>query len=341
MKCINIVLFSLYITSNIYALSISYYSLKNFKKSLENEDRFIINEDLEKKINIYGVFDGHGGSLVAEYLKENFVNFFFKYLLSSTFKKLDINDIIGDFLFSDINYELEQQNIGFSMGSTANIVFIIDKKIYFTNVGDSRSVLFDNNDKIIFATTDQKPSLDSIRTRIMLLHGVNLRHTIGFFNKEDNKMNKFEKYIMFKDQSIKETYYYGLDKKLYSEEDLESNFSLENYDKREFYQIGIEDLKDHFTYFSLDSAFGDFNFKEYGFDASCDVTEIDLTGTEKYLVLATDGFWDKVENSKCIELINLHLMLNTNFENLAEKLCKFARKRDSIDDITVLVIKFK
>ncbi|MBU4269938.1 protein phosphatase 2C domain-containing protein [Candidatus Dependentiae bacterium] len=341
MKCINIVFFSLFITSNIYALSISYYSLENSKKSLENEDRFIINEDLDKKINIYGVFDGHGGSLVAEYLKENFVNFFLKYLLSSTFKNLDIKDILGDFLFLDINYELEQKKIGFSMGSTANIVFIVDKKIYFTNVGDSRSVLFNDKDEIIFATTDQKPSLNSIRTKMMLCHGANLRHTIGFFDKKDNKVNKFERYITVKDRCIKKTDYYGLDKKLYSEKDLESNFSLENFDKKEFYQIGIEYSKYDFTYLSLDSAFGDFNFKKYGLDANCDVTQIDLTGTEKYLVLATDGFWDKVGNYECIELIYFDLKLNANFENLAKKLCETARERGSKDDITVLVVKFK
>ncbi|KAJ0753058.1 putative protein-serine/threonine phosphatase [Helianthus annuus] len=87
---------------------------------------------------VSGIFDGHGGSRAAEYLKQNLFNNLMmhpqfmtntKMALSETYQGTDT-----DFL------ESEKDNSG-DDGSTASTVVLVGNRLFVANVGDSRTIL--------------------------------------------------------------------------------------------------------------------------------------------------------------------------------------------------------
>jgi len=93
------------------------------------------------KLQIFGVFDGHGGSKCAEYLKENLHN---NVILQPEFPS-NIVDAIKkgctkteqDFLNYAYQGPGKQHN---KAGSCAIVVFVVNDDIYILNVGDSRAI---------------------------------------------------------------------------------------------------------------------------------------------------------------------------------------------------------
>lgn len=87
------------------------------------------------------MFDGHGGSKCAEYLKENLHN---NIILQPDFPK-DITAAIkkgcvkteNDFLSFAYQGPSKQHN---KAGSCAIVVFVVDNDVYICNVGDSRAI---------------------------------------------------------------------------------------------------------------------------------------------------------------------------------------------------------
>lgn len=69
-----------------------------------------------------------------------------------------------------------------------------------------------------------------------------------------------------------------------------------------------------------------------------DYTEKQLTEKNKFLFLATDGFWDKVTNDEVAELLTKHYVHCKDMHKLAEFLGQVAIGRGSKDNITVMVI---
>lgn len=144
-----------------------------------NEDTHIIFENLNKKyknkakLNIYGVFDGHGGKLVSKYLKENIPSYF-------TYKNCEKNFIDKPTavkylkkVFDKIEDNLEKHHPIASKrcGSTCNLIIITDNHIYNANLGDSRSVLCKKNNISKILSVDHKPDLDKEKSRIEKLGG--------------------------------------------------------------------------------------------------------------------------------------------------------------------------
>ena len=127
---------------------------KNEKYQTNMEDCFCIAKHFEEDTNksMFCLFDGHGGIQVAKYLSKYFVDYFNRYLekypnentenlFKKIFKKID----------SDIKKYVSESN---EIGSTGTIIYItkeydpkigMKKMLYCANVGDSRSVLFTNN----------------------------------------------------------------------------------------------------------------------------------------------------------------------------------------------------
>ena len=152
-------------------------------KRESNEDQHFIfvnlnNIDTEKRdINLFAVFDGHGGKDVSKYLKENLPNYFtskiqkFNILDTVKFKKY----IVKVFNHIQINLEKKFKNFSYNVGSTAlvAIFFKKDKDInYYTiNVGDCRAVLCNKNNIAIPLTKDHKPHLIEETERIKNLGG--------------------------------------------------------------------------------------------------------------------------------------------------------------------------
>ncbi|XP_052157683.1 probable protein phosphatase 2C 56 isoform X2 [Oryza glaberrima] len=144
-------------------LSWGYSSFKGRRPSME--DRFSIKMTTinEQTVSLFGVFDGHGGSLAAEYLKEhlfeNLVNHpellrDTKLAISQTFLKTD-----ADFLESVSSNPFRDD------GSTAVTAILVGNHLYVGNVGDSRVVALKAG-KAVPLSEDHKPNRKDEQKRI-------------------------------------------------------------------------------------------------------------------------------------------------------------------------------
>ena len=171
------------------------------------EDSHLANLDIgsKKDTQLFGIFDGHGGTEVAafvghhfteEFIKnQNFKNNDIKKALEENYLKMDTlmlekegqEELISEFKKSkeesnkikenskntqieqlrEVIDPKEQENAKISMftGCTANVLCIKDKKLYFANAGDSRSVICKNGQAIAMSI-DHKPELPNELKRI-------------------------------------------------------------------------------------------------------------------------------------------------------------------------------
>uniref|UniRef100_A0A0D6R6L6 protein-serine/threonine phosphatase n=1 Tax=Araucaria cunninghamii TaxID=56994 RepID=A0A0D6R6L6_ARACU len=115
-----------------------------------------------QRVGFFGVFDGHGGSRAAEYLKhhlfENLINHpnFFtdtKQAISESYQQTD-----ADFLKVESSIYRDD-------GSTASTALLVGDQLYVANVGDSRAVISKAGEAIPLSE-DHKPNRDDERERI-------------------------------------------------------------------------------------------------------------------------------------------------------------------------------
>lgn len=143
-----------------------------------NEDKYNVfinlnNETSRRynKINLLGIYDGHGGGKISKYLEDNILRYFIsnklKYPLTESYINKVFNIIQNDLVK---NYN----NISYSQGSTCLIVIIYkynDKKyIHTINLGDCRAIICSNNIPIPL-TKDHKPEWYDEKNRIEQLGG--------------------------------------------------------------------------------------------------------------------------------------------------------------------------
>ncbi|CCU56327.1 protein phosphatase 1B [Mythimna separata entomopoxvirus 'L'] len=123
----------------------------------------------DNKYLYVGLYDGHGGKYVSDYLCDNFLKYLSKYI--NRIKKISSNNNYINKLINEcfISFDLLiQKNIFFNktQGSTAICVVITKHNIIILNCGDSRAVLFNGRD-IIYQTTDFKPCNKKEKKRII------------------------------------------------------------------------------------------------------------------------------------------------------------------------------
>lgn len=117
------------------------------------EDSHIADTSLENDVQIFGVFDGHGGSEMALFVKRNFIP---TLLQNHAFLKQDYeNALYQTFLAMDelVQTKEGQQELAKYMdnddqesmaGCTANVCIVTKDFIVCANSGDSRAVLRKN-----------------------------------------------------------------------------------------------------------------------------------------------------------------------------------------------------
>jgi len=142
-----------------------------------NEDRVSIVINIKRKAgwtqprwphcSYFSIFDGHGGSLCADFLKDNLHRFI---LESSSFPEEPARAIEEGCQKAEhefCKFALKQTNIDKS-GSCALVVLIIDDRIYFGNVGDCRAISSESSGKSFHSLTkDHKPEELSEQERIV------------------------------------------------------------------------------------------------------------------------------------------------------------------------------
>ena len=146
-----------------------------------NEDRvsIIINmtrpENYTKKywpkISFFGIYDGHGGSKCADFLRDSLHKIIFsnEYFPENVEKAIKNGFLKAeDEFLSNIAIDKNTGNILDRSGSCAILVIIVDNKIYVANVGDSRGIMSINGGKEYkIITTDHKPSNENEKKRII------------------------------------------------------------------------------------------------------------------------------------------------------------------------------
>ncbi|KAH7671050.1 protein phosphatase 1L protein [Dioscorea alata] len=142
--------------------SYGYSSFKGKRSSMEDFYETRISEVDGQMVAFFGVFDGHGGSRVAEYLKSNL----FKNVSNHPdFVKDTKSAIVEVFKQTDIDYLNEDKGQLKDAGSTASTVVLLGNRLYVANVGDSRVVACRSGSAIPLSN-DHKPDRSDERERI-------------------------------------------------------------------------------------------------------------------------------------------------------------------------------
>jgi serine/threonine protein phosphatase PrpC len=147
-----------------------------------NEDRIVVVLNVPKpvhfvseywpKCSYYAIFDGHGGSNCAEFLK----NHLHRYILKHESFPSDVEQAIQKgFETAETEFckdaVADSEEIDLS-GSCALVIILVEDICYLANLGDSRAVgSFNFGDIVRPLTVDHKPNLESERSRILRAGG--------------------------------------------------------------------------------------------------------------------------------------------------------------------------
>lgn len=105
---------------------------------------------------LYGVFDGHGGDRVSATLKEEFPKLLMG-LLPGWNNRTVAAHVRG--FFFKLDERLYGRDWSARTGSTATVLLkcLADGRVFVANLGDSRTVLFDQDGVLLFESRDHKP----------------------------------------------------------------------------------------------------------------------------------------------------------------------------------------
>jgi len=144
-----------------------------------NEDRVAIILNIMKPPNIeykeewpvcsfFGVYDGHGGTACADFLRDNLHQFVIR---DSHFPKNPVEALKCGFAeaerkFTELaqqgNYEIDRS------GSCAIVTLIVGDNLYVANVGDSRAFMSTDRGKhVVPLSRDHKPTDEDEQKRIL------------------------------------------------------------------------------------------------------------------------------------------------------------------------------
>ncbi|CAD8202586.1 unnamed protein product [Paramecium octaurelia] len=179
------------------------------------EDAHIHKPDIVQDVSVFGVFDGHGGREVAQFVEKHFIdellknkNFKdqkFEDALKETFLKMDELLMTPEGAKELNNYKANDSDDSYA-GCTANVALIHKNTLYVANAGDSRSVLCRNNTNFDMSV-DHKPDNQEEKQRIERAGGfvsdgrvngnLNLSRALGDLEyKSDSKLRPNEQLII-------------------------------------------------------------------------------------------------------------------------------------------------
>ncbi|CAA7025177.1 unnamed protein product [Microthlaspi erraticum] len=115
----------------------------------------------------YGVFDGHGGTDAAVFVRKNILRF----IVEDSYFPLCVKKAIKNaFLKADYEFA-DDSSLDISSGTTALTAFIFGRRLIIANAGDCRAVL-GRRGRAIELSRDHKPNCTTERVRIEKLGGV-------------------------------------------------------------------------------------------------------------------------------------------------------------------------
>ncbi|KAK4838402.1 hypothetical protein QYF36_013453 [Acer negundo] len=149
-------------------LSCGYSSFRGKRATMEDFYDIKTSDIDGKSVCMFGVFDGHGGSRAAEYLKEHLFENLSKHPQFLTDTKLAISE---SYQQTDVEFLDSERDSYRDDGSTASTAVLVGNHLYVANVGDSRTVILKAG-KAIALSDDHKPNRTDERKRIENAGGV-------------------------------------------------------------------------------------------------------------------------------------------------------------------------
>ena len=300
----------------------------NDNKKKTNQDSYLILENMfDQKLNIYGIFDGHGenGHLISN-LVSNYLSYFFSHKknynipknndtessdsdsISIKSKDININDMVLKEVFSEKNKFIENTinklveksnecnfNLDFS-GTTCSLLFILEDKIICSNIGDSQCVLF-------HCSNEERWT----------------HEIISVIHKPDDPKE--------------------------SERIIEMGGEVHPYyDENGIYEGPSRVYVKNKTYpgLSLSRSIGDLIGEEVGIISEPNIVVKNIDSTCKYIVMGSDGLWDMIKPYDVSRIVN-SFFNKGDPKGACKALLKRATKnwgKDGYDrdDITIILI---
>jgi serine/threonine protein phosphatase PrpC len=172
---------------------IYYTSVKGRRETNEDKHNIVLNLDGSSKkcnaVNLFGIYDGHGGPLVSEYLHKNIPKYYCR-----PHHKIPFSKEYHNLTFEQIQKKILDTNYGFDMGSTCllNIMYKYKNEYHMNivNIGDSRMCIVYKNGHVQQITTDHKPDDISEKKRIEALGGEIYLDSEGVYRIGDLSLSK-------------------------------------------------------------------------------------------------------------------------------------------------------
>ena len=155
-------------------IKIYFTSVKGRRESNEDRHNIILNinsNDLEKNpINMFGIYDGHGGTWVSRYLERNLPNYYMDKKFSLPFSPEYHYQV-----FRLVQSQLLKNSLGYSNGSTCLICLMYKYEdsilLNTVNLGDSRLSIVYANGTSKAITKDHKPDDSVEKSRLEKMGG--------------------------------------------------------------------------------------------------------------------------------------------------------------------------
>eukprot|EP00042_Codosiga_hollandica_P045668 m.467941 g.467941 ORF g.467941 m.467941 type:complete len:337 (+) comp57069_c0_seq2:321-1331(+) len=128
-----------------------------------NEDR-VVSFHLYNDVHLVAVFDGHGGSSVADYLSTNIARVVFRHFRES--RGAGYAHILTKSLSQMEKHLTNNQDQYMKTGSTATLALISPRRITIAYLGDTRAYAIEGHNSIHQLTTDHTPENADERERI-------------------------------------------------------------------------------------------------------------------------------------------------------------------------------
>jgi protein phosphatase 1L len=150
------------------SLSCGYCSFRGKRSTMEDFYDVKASNIDGQTVRMFGIFDGHGGSRAAEYLKEHLFDNLMKHPQFLTDTKLALSETYKQ---TDVAFLESEKDTYRDDGSTASTAVLVGNHLYVANVGDSRTIV-SKSGKAIALSDDHKPNRSDERKRIESAGGV-------------------------------------------------------------------------------------------------------------------------------------------------------------------------
>ncbi|KAF8116811.1 hypothetical protein N665_0014s0073 [Sinapis alba] len=150
------------------SLSCGYCSFRGKRSTMEDFYDVKAFKMEGQTVCMFGIFDGHGGSRAAEYLKKHLFSNLMTHPQFLTDTKLALSETYKQ---TDVAFLESEKDTYRDDGSTASAAVLVGNHLYVANVGDSRTIV-SKAGKAIALSDDHKPNRSDERKRIESSGGV-------------------------------------------------------------------------------------------------------------------------------------------------------------------------